>query len=270
MSGDRTLVVSDLVAFHAARRTLGPLSLAALSPGTVMAVVGPNGAGKSTLLRAIAGVLRAEGQVLLGGIDILRQTPRHRAAHIGFMPQMQPHGMDLTVLDSVISAMMTMQPPPHPHAAAARAVEVLERLGALELSLKRLDQVSGGQRQMAGLAQALARDPEVLLLDEPTSSLDLRHQHHVLATVRRLAGAGRIVIVVLHDLSLAVRWADRIAVVRQGRLYAEGTPGAVITPAMLREVYGVDAAVEADAAGGLQVIVRDLAGPAPAVDGPLC
>jgi iron complex transport system ATP-binding protein len=141
-----------------------------------------------------------------------------------------------------------------------RAVAVLDRLGIADLALEPLDRLSGGQRQMAALAQALVRDPRILLLDEPTSALDLRHQFQVMATVAALARERAMqVIVVLHDIDLACRWADRIAVLGRGRLTAFGPPATAITPTILRDVWGVAASVTPDERGRVRVQVEGLA-----------
>src|SRR5690606_15656875 len=119
-----------------------------------------------------------------------------------------------------------------------------ERLGIAELALRPLNQLSGGQRQMVSLAQAIVRDPRLLLLDEPTSALDLARQMRLLGELRRLAAEGRVVVAVLHDLALAAQWADRIVVLHGGAVHSDGPPATVLTPSMLAQVYRVEARVE--------------------------
>ena len=141
------------------------------------------------------------------------------------MPQTLPQRVALTVLEAVIAALRASPLADRDRPAderATRAVAVLERVGIADLALEPLDHLSGGQRQLASLAQAIVREPAVLLLDEPTSALDLRHQVVVMTLVREFAAEGRIVIVVVHDLSLAARWADQVVVLEQGR--AVGPP----------------------------------------------
>ena len=168
------------------------------------------------------------------------------------MPQTLPSGAVLSVLESVIAARSASG---EGAGADRAAMAVLERLGIGPLALDPLDRLSGGQRQMVGLAQALVRDPALLLLDEPTSALDMARQVRLLTEVRRVAAEGRVVLAVLHDLALAAQWADRIAVLHKGRLHSFGTPAEVVTPAMLAEVYGVEARVERCSRGRLMVLI---------------
>ncbi|MDH2328436.1 ABC transporter ATP-binding protein [Cereibacter sp. SYSU M97828] len=245
------LSVQGITVRYGKRLVLDALSLPDLGPGlTVLA--GPNAAGKSTLLRAIANLAAHSGRVMLDGVDLGRQPPAKRAATLGFMPQALPSGSSLIVLESVIAALRASGEAPR---ADEAALAVLERLGIEALAFRRLDQLSGGQRQMVGLAQALVRGPQVLLLDEPTSALDLAYQTRLLTELRRQADEGRIVIAVLHDLSLAAQWADRIAVIADGRLHSTGTPAEVLTREMLASVYRVDARVETCGRGRTVILV---------------
>lgn len=257
-----SLVIDNLTAGYGRRPVLNGLGVAPLAPGTITALVGPNGAGKSTLLRAIAGILPAAGTIRLGPDDLLTMDPALRSARMGFMPQQVPPGAALTVLESVIVALKAT-----PLAglgrsmrhARERAVAVLDDLGITHLGGLPLDALSGGQRQIASLAQAVARRPDLILLDEPTSALDLRHQVQVMTLVRRLAEEGRVVVVVLHDLTFAARWADRLVVLAGGACDSEGPPEEILTPAMLARVYGVEARVETCSRGRLVVVADRLA-----------
>lgn len=255
------LAIEDLRVAYGPRPVLRGVTLQPIPAGSVTALVGPNAAGKSTLLRAICGFLPFEGKISLGGDDLHRMDRTHRSSRIGFMPQTIPPGIGLTVFESVLTAIKAA-----PFAglvipaaeARAQAVAVLEELGILGLGAERLDALSGGQRQLASLAQATARRPALILLDEPTSALDLRHQMQVMLQARRLAAEGRTVVVVLHDLAVAARWADRLVVLQQGRCHAEGPPRAVLTPALLAEVYGVAARVETCSRGQVTILCDDL------------
>ena len=258
MPADMTLSVRGLSAGYPGRPVIRNLTLPDIKGGGVTALVGPNAAGKSTLLLALAGLLRARGEVTFGAHDLLRLSAAERASLVTFMPQALPQGVALTVLDSIIAA----------YKASAsgglvvsgedvrlRAIATLDRLGIAALALEQLDRLSGGQRQLVSLAQALVRDPRLLLLDEPTSALDLRHQVIVMTLVRALAAEGRAVIVVMHDLSLAARWADRIVVFGNGTVAAAGRPDEALTPDVIAAVYGVAARVERCSQAGLQIIV---------------
>lgn len=237
------LEIKDVTLGYGARKVLNSMSLPPLRSGEVTVLAGPNAAGKSTLLRAIAQLRGYDGTISLEGEDLARMNNAARARKVGFMPQALPSGASLVVLETVIAALRAGGASLH-HTAEVKAMAVLERLGIAGLALDPLDQLSGGQRQMVALAQAIVRDPKLLLLDEPTSALDLARQVRLLGELRRLAAEDRVVVAVLHDLALAARWADRIAVMHQGKLYSFGKPADVLTPEMLAEVYGVTARVE--------------------------
>jgi iron complex transport system ATP-binding protein len=252
------LQVRQLTVGYKRGTVLHGIDLPDVTPGQVIALVGPNGAGKSTLLRSLAGLLPATGNIRLGALDLLRCNRRERAAVLGFMPQTLPDGIALSVLETLLGALRGGDPLSalgSAHQQHEQACAVLEQLGIMHLALQPLDSLSGGQRQMVSLAQAVIRQPRLLLLDEPTSALDLRYQNDVMSMVRQLADQGRIVVVVLHDLGLAARWADRIMVLERGRLYAAGTPQDTLTPAMLEQVYRVQARVERCSQGRVHVHV---------------
>ena len=227
--------------------------------GTITAVIGPNGCGKSTLLRALGRLLKpGSGQVLLDGRRIDRMATREVATILGVLPQSPSAPEGLTVADLVARGR-------HPHQAWYRqwsgddeeAVhQALEWTGMLDLAERPVDELSGGQRQRAWISMALAQGTDLLLLDEPTTFLDLAHLVDVLELVRRLhAEVGRTVVMVLHDLNLAARYADRLVAMRDGRIVASGTPHEVITEELLAEVFGLDARVIADPVAGTPLVV---------------
>ncbi len=251
-----TLEIRDLSVLRGPRRVIGGLSLPPFRPGEFAVIAGPNAAGKSTLLRAIARLLPASGHVALDGAD-LAQLPRAEIARrVGFMPQSLEARSGLSVLDSLLVALnagggMTRAAV----GGVARAEAVLARFGLSDIALRPLEALSGGQRQAVALAQAMIRDPRLLLLDEPTSALDLARQYTLLREARALAREGRIVIAVLHDLAQAAQWADRIVMLSGGALAASGAPGEVLTPDLLARVYGISARVEHCSRGRLVVMV---------------
>ena len=189
--------------------------------GTVTAVIGPNGCGKSTLLRAMGRLLAPRGgQVLLDGKRIDKMPTREVAKVLGVLPQSPQAPEGLTVAD------------------------------------RTLDQLSGGQRQRAWISMALAQGTELLLLDEPTTYLDLAHQVDVLDLVQRMhSELGRTVVMVLHDINLAARYADRLVALRAGKVVAQGRPHDVLTEELLRDVFDLEAKVIDDPVAGTPLVV---------------
>ncbi|MHA7602342.1 ABC transporter ATP-binding protein [Alicycliphilus sp. T452] len=227
---------------YGAQPVLRNLSLPLLAPGRVHALIGPNAAGKSTLLRGLAGLQRAQGRVWLDGEDISGWATARRARRLVYLPQSLPTRTGLAVFEAVLSAAMAGGE--RSEEALAGVESALRRLDLLALADRPLASLSGGQRQLVGLAQALVRRPRALLLDEPTSALDLYHQHLVLDRVRHEARAQDLVVLaVLHDLHLALACADQVLVLDGGTLITAGPPGQVIDAALLARVYRVDAAI---------------------------
>ena len=263
---DGALEIRRLSAGYRRRTIVHDLTLAPLPVGHVTALVGPNGAGKSTLMRAIAGLLPASGEVFWKGRSLLALSRQDRAAITAFMPQALPSGVGLSVLETVMTAIKVSRQGIDGKSLRRKALHVLEQLEVAHLALTPLDRLSGGQRQMAALAQALAPDPELLLLDEPTSALDLRHQFHIMRTIRSIAASGCSVVMVLHDLGQASDWADTIVVLDGGTLHVQGAPVEAITPEMLRSVYRIEAGVHALPGGKLRLDIADMT-PAPSAQG---
>jgi iron complex transport system ATP-binding protein len=256
----RALEAGDLRAGYGRKRVLDGITLPRMNPGEITALVGPNAAGKTTLLRVLARLLPASGRIVLGTDDLLHVGRVQHAATVTYMPQALPQQVALTVFESVMSALMSTPDslPGGKTEAMRRTGAVLERLEIADLAMTSLDQMSGGQRQLASLAQAVVREPRILLLDEPTSALDMHHSHNVMRLTRDLARErGMIVVMVLHDLTLACRWADRIILMCDGAVVTSGTPQAAITPQTLGAVYQVKARVERCSNGFLQVMVDD-------------
>ncbi|WP_424988032.1 ABC transporter ATP-binding protein [Microbulbifer sp. S227A] len=220
--------------------------------GELTALIGCNGAGKSTMLKALAGLLPSTGMVRLDGAT-MRSADRCR--HIAYMPQDTGAASSLTVLEVVLLGRLRSLGMRLPTGVVRAAIEALDGFGLAGLQARRLDEISGGQRQLVFLTQALFREPRVLLLDEPTAALDLRHQLLVLEKLRHLtATTGTVVAMALHDLNLAAQFADRLVGLHDGTIRASGSAGAVLTCDNLRVMYGIEADVVRVAETRLQVM----------------
>lgn len=221
--------------------------------GDVVAVIGPNAAGKSTLFKRVAGLLNGPGQVRVEG------TRRGREA-VCYMPQETATNAVLSVYESVLLARKQGTSWSVGEGDLGRIDETLAALGISDIAFRNLGELSGGQRQLASLAQTLARDPDILLMDEPTSALDLSRQVEVLTHMRELARRrGMVVMIALHDLNQALRFSNRTMVVAGGRLVACGPSADIVTPDLLREIYRVEARIEPCSRGIGQVIVDGVA-----------
>jgi iron complex transport system ATP-binding protein len=213
----------------------------AVGPGEVVGIVGPNGAGKSTLMRVLAGLERPySGRVALDGIELGRLDRWQRARRIAYLPQAGAAEAAVSVRQVVALGRLPYhaQPGPADHEAVNRAIAELD----LEaLSDRVVTTLSGGERARALFARALAVGADYLVADEPTLALDPSHQLDLLECLRRLAGQGRGVVVILHDLTHAIRSCDRLVLLSRGRVAAAGRPVETLTPAMLGAVYGIEA-----------------------------
>ncbi|MFF4578627.1 ABC transporter ATP-binding protein [Streptomyces sp. NPDC001373] len=236
------------------RTLLHGIDLAA-RPGETVGIVGPNGSGKTTLLRCVYGALRpAAGRVLFDGVDASALGVRGRARRVAVVPQDAAGTFGLTVREVV-----SMGRSPHkrfweqdgPDDGLCVA-EALETVGARGLAGRRFDGLSGGERQRALVARALVQEPGLLALDEPTNHLDIRYQLEVLGLVRRIPATS---LLVLHDLNLAASFCDRLYVLADGRVVAQGPPAEVLTQELIAEVYGVRAHVAVHPATGAPSIV---------------
>ncbi|MCG3131083.1 MAG: Hemin import ATP-binding protein HmuV [Phycisphaerae bacterium] len=242
-AGFAELSLHDLVfGFARNRPFLGPISWR-VGPGEFWGVLGPNGAGKSTLLKLCCGLLRpVSGEVALNGRSIHACPPRRRARHITYLPQRLPPTYELTAFDVVLLARYPFRALNFFESAedveAARLA--LDRAGAGTLRGRRMSTLSGGEAQRVHLAACLAQDAPLLVLDEPTASLDVRCQIDVLRVVQdRVADGSGAAVVALHDVNLALRHCTHALLLVGGRIAASGVPGDVLDPERLRRVFGV-------------------------------
>jgi iron complex transport system ATP-binding protein len=227
----------------AGRVVLRDVSLA-LSAGHLVALVGPNGAGKTTLLRALAGLVPSEGAIHVGGDALSSLSLRERARRFAYLPQGHIVHWPLPARDIVALGR-------YPHGATdparltPRDTEAVQRAmqaaDVTKFAARRVTELSGGERSRVALARVLAVEAPVILADEPTNSLDPRHQLDVMKTLRTAADQGRLVMVVTHDLGLAARFADTIVVLSEGRLVSLGAPADALSEQVMAEVFRISA-----------------------------
>jgi iron complex transport system ATP-binding protein len=248
---------ADRVRFSRGRRLIVDDIDCTVPAGRVGALLGPNGAGKSTLLHVIAGIERADaGTARFGDRDLAVLRRRDRARIVALAEQDVQDAPGLRVAEVV-----ALGRTPYLGAFAGpgeldRAIvrRCLEDAGLVELADREYASLSGGERQRVNIARALAQEPELLLLDEPTNHLDVRAQLAMLGLLRELAHGGLTVLAALHDLSLAAGYADHVIVLANGRVAAAGEPRAVLTPELIREVWGVEAEILEHPVSGRPII----------------
>lgn len=214
-------------------------------PGEVLALVGPNGAGKSSLLSVMSGDVQATtGRALLQGRDVSKYRVDEAARQRSVLMQSNEVSFPFTVAEIVEMGRAPWARTTSLADDNKAIAEALEKADVEHLVERRFNQLSGGERARVSLARVLAQRTPVVLLDEPTAALDLKHQESVMKTVREIAGQGRAVVVVVHDLSVAAGYADRVAMVVEGKIAAVGSPREVITATRVSEVYGVAVDIE--------------------------
>lgn len=250
------LRVQELTLGYGSQVVLRQVSLEA-GPGEIVGIVGPNGSGKSTLLKAISGVLTPwSGEIALNGRRLSRISRQGLARLVAVVPQNPSLPEAFTVLEVALMGR-------YPHLGFLRyegerdlalAWEALEKAGMAHLAQRRVGQLSGGERQRVVIARALAQEPQVMLMDEPLAHLDLQHQLEVIALVQDLTRRGLTAIVAMHDLSLAARFCQRLVLLKDGGIGAQGLPGAVLTPENIEAAFGVEALVYPHLLSGHPVI----------------
>jgi iron complex transport system ATP-binding protein len=225
--------------------------------GEVTILIGPNGCGKSTLLKTIGRLLKPrQGTIQIDDLDVLRTGPKRVARTIAYLPQ-----------SPIVPAAITVEQlvgygrAPHQSLLGLRSArdialtdQAIATTGLCDLRKKPVAELSGGQRQRAFIAMALAQDTPYVMLDEPTTFLDIKHQVETMDLVRRLHDAGRTSVLVLHDIAQAARYGDRLVAMHNGRVVAQGKPDEVITVDLIQEVYGLSCTIGRDPVAGTPVI----------------
>jgi iron complex transport system ATP-binding protein len=242
---ERAEVVSDLTV--------------AIPPGRITAIIGANACGKSTLLRGLARLLKPRGgTVLLDGESLQRLSTREVATRLSILPQSPVAPEGITVADLVARSRYPHQPlfGRRTEADEAAIADAMAATGTLELAARPADELSGGQRQRVWIAMALAQDTPIMLLDEPTTFLDLAHQVEVLDLLADLNRRdGRTIVLVLHDLNQACRYSHHLIAMRAGRIVAEGEPAGLVTEELVREVFDLPCRVVPDPVSGTPMVI---------------
>lgn len=234
------LEIKNLWAGYEERTVLKNLNLT-IPEGKVTVILGPNGCGKSTFLKSLCGILNIEsGQVILDGTDLLSQPPRQLAQSIAYLSQSRQIP-DITAYRLVLHGRFPYLGYPRRYRKEDHAIarSVMEQMGVLELADTLMEKLSGGQRQKVYIAMALAQDTPVILLDEPTTYLDISHQMQLMQQARMLAAQGKTVVMIIHDLPHAFQTADHMILMRDGKIVADGTPEQIYASGMISSVFGV-------------------------------
>jgi iron complex transport system ATP-binding protein len=244
------LTINDLSFSYAGVQILKNIDLN-VDLGELVTIVGPNGSGKSTLLKCINHILKTkQNSILVDGQDTSKFSIKDLSKLMGYVPQTTVSAFPFTVFDVV---MMGRKPYIHWNVGERDndiVIQMLKFLGIDHLALRHFPELSGGEQQKVIIARALAQQPQILLLDEPTSSLDIKHQLEILCILKGLAQSKECsIIVTLHDLNLASRFSDRLFMLKKGCVFATGTPEEVLTAQNIEEVYGIKADVSTSITG---------------------
>lgn len=256
-SGGFLICAKDLRVGYGQHEIIAGISLQ-IPPGKITTIIGPNGCGKSTLLKALSRLMPFEGEVTLGGRSLKEYPRRDLARHIGVLPQSPTAPEGILVADLVSRGR-------HPHQSWFNqwsrsdegVVEIaMKASGIAALADRPLDSLSGGQRQRAWIAMVLAQETDILMLDEPTTFLDLSHSVDVLNTVVYLRDQlSRTIVMVLHDINLAARYSDHLLVMKDGEILAVGAPKDIISSELLHEVFALEAEVIESPVNGAPVVL---------------
>lgn len=251
-------VHADSVTLRHDERTISKNLSVAIPEGSFTVIVGPNACGKSTLLRALSRLLApSAGQVILDGRSISDLAAKDVARRLGLLPQSSIAPEGITVADLVARGR-------YPHQSLFRqwskadedaVIDAMEATRVTDLSARMVDELSGGQRQRVWIAMVLAQETPILLLDEPTTFLDIAHQIELMDLLADLNGQGRTVVAVLHDLNHACRYASNLIAMKDGAIVAEGKPSAIVTERLVEDVFGLPSVIIPDPVSGTPLIV---------------
>jgi iron complex transport system ATP-binding protein len=237
-----SLTLQNICIAYGKKEILSGISLDTIKPGSLVALLGQNGAGKSTFVKGLAGLKSYQGSAALDNIEFANMDQFQRLKNIGYVPQALPQGSSLLAYEVVKSAAVSLTTKINQEEVIE---EVFQRLQIAHLALLPMHKLSGGQKQMISLAQAIVRKPKLYLLDEPTSALDLNWQMQVLKAIREeVDSQDAIALLISHDINLALRYCDQVILLNQGKVLANGTAVDCLTPDNLAQAYKVNARIE--------------------------
>lgn len=253
-----SLKLDQIYSGYGKKNVLHGVSIPTIEKGSFVGIIGPNASGKSTLFKTISGlIISTSGQIYLGDENITDFERRDRAMRIAYMPQAFGCNALLSVFESVLLALKQTSGWRVKSDNLDKVADTLNALGLSHLASRGVADLSGGQAQMVAVAQTLVRAPDVILLDEPTSALDLHHQLSILTSIRaEMLQKKPIVMAALHDLNLAAKFCDRLVLIREGNILADGTPDVILAMSEIGETYRVDTDLERTRRGELYVDAR--------------
>ena len=253
-----TLEITDLQAGYGSRLVLTDITVPQIKRSQFVGLIGPNAAGKSTLFKTLAGLIKPQaGVIRIGEDDVTHLRRRDRASRVAYMPQAYGCNALLTVFESALLALKQTTGWRVQDANLDRVSDTLATLGLSHLAQRGIADLSGGQAQMVAVAQTLVRQPDVILLDEPTSALELHHQLTIMSSVRAEMNHRKpVVMAALHDLNLAAKFCDRLILMRSGKILADGSPAEILALSEIGETYRVEPFLERTSHGELYVDAR--------------
>lgn len=235
--------INDLSFSYSSSKILNDINII-VDNSEILGLVGPNGSGKTTLIKCIDRLLNPKGSVLFDDRNLSNMNLQEIAATIGYVPQSYGQTMPMTVFDVVLMGRRPYMGFKMSENDFDKVVEAINMLHIDKLTMKDFNELSGGEKQKVCIARAISQEPQVLLLDEPTSNLDLKYQLEAMETIRNLVKkTGISAIMAIHDLNLASRYSDKLAMLKDGKVYASGNPQTLLTPENIMEVYGVEAKI---------------------------
>ncbi|WP_321428866.1 ABC transporter ATP-binding protein [uncultured Methanolobus sp.] len=239
------LELKDVSFSYGRKLNLENISLS-FQKGEIVGIIGPNGTGKSTLLKCMNLILEASGEIILNGTDLQELSIKEVSRLISYVPQnVQTHSFPIKVFDVVLLGRRPYIGWNVGDSDLEIVADAFNMLDLEDLSMRNYNELSGGEKQKVLITRALVQEPEVLLLDEPTSNLDVKHQLEIMETIRNIAREKELVVnMVLHDLNLAGRFCDRLVLLHDGKIFSEGAPADVLTDTNIRTVYGIDAEIK--------------------------